>query len=83
MDRDEASVLREVFPGHKSNIHPKEICEIRQMTGETLNEYWERFKKLCASCPHHQISEQLLIQHFYEGLLQMERNMIDAAMVVP
>ena len=49
------------------------------MTGETLHEYWERFKKLCASCPHHQISDQLLIQYYYEGLLPMDRSMIDAA----
>ena len=45
----------------------KEICGVRQHNGESLNKYWERFKKLCASCPHHQISEQLLIQYFYEG----------------
>ena len=43
-----------------------------------LYKYWERFKKLCASYPHHQINEQLLIQYFYEGLLPMDRNMIDA-----
>ena len=36
-------------------------------------------KKLCASCPHHQISEQLFLQYFYEGLGNMERSMIDAA----
>ncbi|RDX93680.1 hypothetical protein CR513_24019, partial [Mucuna pruriens] len=35
----------------------KEICGIRQHTGETLHEYWERFNKLYATCPHHQISE--------------------------
>ncbi|RDX98903.1 hypothetical protein CR513_18118, partial [Mucuna pruriens] len=29
-----------------------------QHTGETLHEYWERFNKLCATCPHHQISDQ-------------------------
>ncbi|RDX89780.1 hypothetical protein CR513_28445, partial [Mucuna pruriens] len=46
---------------------------------ETLHEYWERFNKLCATCPHHQISELLLIQYFYEGLTMMERSMIDAA----
>ena len=34
---------------------------------------------MCASCPHHQISDQLLIQYFYEGLLLSDRNMIDAA----
>ncbi|RDX64269.1 hypothetical protein CR513_57193, partial [Mucuna pruriens] len=57
----------------------KEICGIRQHTGETLHEYWKRFNKLCATCPHYQISEQLLIQYFYEGLSMMDRSMIDAA----
>ena len=49
------------------------------MNGESLHEYRERFNKLCASCPHHQISEQLLIQYFYDGLMPMERSMIDAS----
>jgi hypothetical protein len=52
---------------------------LRQHNGESLHEYWECFNKLCASCPHHQISEQLLIQYFYEGLLPSDRSMIDAA----
>ncbi|RDX98575.1 hypothetical protein CR513_18485, partial [Mucuna pruriens] len=50
-----------------------------QRTGYILHEYWERFNKLCATCPHHQINEQLLIQYFYEGLSMMDRSMIDAA----
>ncbi|XP_057999087.1 uncharacterized protein LOC131177925 [Hevea brasiliensis] len=50
-----------------------------QYNGETLHKYWERFKKLCASCPYHQISDQLLFQYFYEGLLPTDRSMIDAA----
>ena len=57
----------------------KEISGIRQGNGETLYEYWERFKQLCASCPQHQISDQLLIQYFYEGLNLTERNMVYAA----
>ena len=48
------------------------------MNGQTFCEYWERFNKLCASCPQHQITEQLLIQYYYEGLLPMDRNMVDA-----
>lgn len=44
-----------------------------------MHEYWERFKKLCASCPHHQISDQLLIQYFCEGLTSMDKCMVDAA----
>lgn len=31
------------------------------------------------SCPQHHISEQLLIQYFYEGLLHVERNILDIA----
>ncbi|XP_048229526.1 uncharacterized protein LOC125370008 [Ricinus communis] len=71
--------LDKFFPATRAANIRKEICGITQFTGETLYEYWERFKQLCASCPHHQISQQLLIQYFYEGLLPMDRNMIAAA----
>ena len=71
--------LERYFPASKAANIRKKICGIRQYNGETLYEYWERFMKLCASCSHHQISEQLLIQYFYEGLLPMERSMIDTA----
>jgi len=55
------------------------MCGIKQMNGENFVEYWERFNKLCASCPQHQITEQLLTQYFFEGLLPMDRNIVDAA----
>ncbi|RDY13752.1 hypothetical protein CR513_01283, partial [Mucuna pruriens] len=70
--------LDKFFPASRTATIKKGICGIRQHSGETLHEYWERFNKLCATCPHHQISEQLLIQYFYEGLTMMERSMIDA-----
>ena len=71
--------LERYFPSSKATLIRKQICGIQQYGGETLYEYWERFKKLCASCPHHQISEQLLLQYLYEGLVPTERSMIDAA----
>ena len=71
--------LEKYFPASRAANIRKEICGVKQHNGESLYEYWERFKKLCASCPHHQISEQLLIQYFYEGLLPTDRSMIDAA----
>ncbi|RDX96448.1 hypothetical protein CR513_20890, partial [Mucuna pruriens] len=71
--------LEKFFPASRTIAIRKEICGIRQHTGETLHEYWERFNMLCATCPHHQNSEQLLIQYFYEGLIMMDRSMIDAA----
>ncbi|XP_027357509.1 uncharacterized protein LOC113866909 [Abrus precatorius] len=71
--------LEKFFPASRVAAIRKDISGIRQINGETLHEYWERFKKLCASCPHHQISDQLLIQYFYEGLFLIDRSMIDAA----
>ncbi|RDX89163.1 hypothetical protein CR513_29143, partial [Mucuna pruriens] len=71
--------LEKFFPASRTATIRKEICGIREHTGETLHEYWERFNKLFATFPHHQICEQLLIQYFYEGLSMMDRSMIDAA----
>ena len=71
--------LEKLFLASRTAIIKKEISGIRQMQGETLYEYWERFNKLRSTCPNHHINEQLLIQYFYEGLLPMERSMIDAA----
>ncbi|XP_040947966.1 uncharacterized protein [Gossypium hirsutum] len=71
--------LENFFPTSRIGAIRKEICGIKQLVGESLYEYWERFKRLCASCPQHQISEQLLVQYFYEGLTPQDRGMINAA----
>ncbi|KAK8278583.1 hypothetical protein V6Z12_D09G052900 [Gossypium hirsutum] len=71
--------LEKFFPASRIGSIRIEICGIKQLVGESLYEYWERFKRLCASCPQHQISEQLLVQYFYEGLMPQDRGMIDAA----
>ncbi|XP_050878237.1 uncharacterized protein LOC127082059 [Lathyrus oleraceus] len=69
--------LERYFPASRvASIQKK--CGIRQ-GNESLAEYWERFKQLLSSCPQHQITEQLLIQYFYEGLLPMDKNILDAA----
>ena len=51
---------------------------MKQMNGESLYEYWEHFNRLCASFPQHQITYQLLIQYFYEGLLSSDESTVDA-----
>nr|XP_027085044.1 uncharacterized protein LOC113707082 [Coffea arabica] len=71
--------LDKYFSASRAASLRKEICEIKQHPGESLYEYWEWFKKLCRMCPQHQISEQLLMQYFYEGLLFRDRSIIDAA----
>ncbi|KAK8573700.1 hypothetical protein V6N13_009788 [Hibiscus sabdariffa] len=71
--------LDRFFPAAKASEIRRSILGIKQKHEESLYEYWERYKKLCASCPQHGLSEQTLIQYFYEGLLPMEMKMIDAA----
>ncbi|XP_027121945.1 uncharacterized protein [Coffea arabica] len=71
--------LEKFFPSSRAASLRKEICSIKQYSGESLYDFWERFNKLCARCPQHQISEQLLIQYFYEGLQSTDRSIIDAA----
>ncbi|RDY05481.1 hypothetical protein CR513_10678, partial [Mucuna pruriens] len=60
--------LEKFFLATRTMTIKKEIGGIRQHPGETLHEYWERFNKLYATCPHHQIS-----------LTMMDWSMIDAA----
>ncbi|RDY08816.1 hypothetical protein CR513_06920, partial [Mucuna pruriens] len=55
--------LEKLFPASRIATIRKEIYGIRQHSGETLHEYWERFNKICATCPR---------------LMMMERSMIDA-----
>ncbi|XP_073120716.1 uncharacterized protein [Henckelia pumila] len=71
--------LKKYFPASRAANIRKEIYGIKQITGESLHEYRERFKKLCASYPQHQINENLIIQYCYEGLLPHDRSMLDAA----
>ncbi|XP_024986583.1 uncharacterized protein LOC112521826 [Cynara cardunculus var. scolymus] len=71
--------LAKFFSASRVTNLRREICSIKIRDVETLHEYWERFKHLCVSCPQHGISKQLLLQYFYEGLLPMDRKMIDAA----
>ncbi|RDX89497.1 hypothetical protein CR513_28771, partial [Mucuna pruriens] len=71
--------LEKFFPASKTATIRKEICGIRQHFSKTLHEYLQRFNKLCAICPHHQVSELLLVQYFYEGLMMMDRSMINTA----
>ncbi|KAL4332941.1 hypothetical protein GQ457_07G000080 [Hibiscus cannabinus] len=71
--------LDRFFPAAKASEIRRSILGIKQKYEETLHEYWERYKKLCASCPQHGLSEQTLVQYFYEGLLPTEMKIIDAA----
>ncbi|CAN6583725.1 unnamed protein product [Malus baccata var. baccata] len=71
--------LQKFFPTSRIILLRKKISGIQQEEGESFPTYYERFKSLVASCPQHQMKEELLLQYFYEGLLPLERQMLDAS----
>ncbi|CAN6720960.1 unnamed protein product [Malus baccata var. baccata] len=71
--------LEKFFPTSRVILLQKRISGIQQEEGESFPTYYERFKSLVTSCPHHQMKEELLLQYFYEGLLPIERQMLDAS----
>ncbi|KAM2087190.1 hypothetical protein ACFX1R_024647 [Malus domestica] len=71
--------LEKFFPTSRIILLRKKISGIQQDEGESFPTYYEGFKSLVASCPQHQMKEELLLQYFYEGLLPLERQMLDAS----
>ncbi|CAN6547338.1 unnamed protein product [Malus baccata var. baccata] len=71
--------LEKFFPTSRIILLRKKISGIQEEEGESFPTYYERFKSLVASCPQHQMKEELLLQYFYEGLLPLERQMLDAS----
>ncbi|CAN6725396.1 unnamed protein product [Malus baccata var. baccata] len=71
--------LEKFFPTSRIILLRKKISGIQQEEGESFPTYYERFKSLVASCPQHQMKEELLLQYFYQGLLPLERQMLDAS----
>ncbi|CAN6573155.1 unnamed protein product [Malus baccata var. baccata] len=71
--------LEKLFPTSRVILLRKKINGIQQNQRELFPAYYERFKGLVASCPQHQMKEEMLLQHFYEGLLPIERQMLDAS----
>ncbi|CAN6718905.1 unnamed protein product [Malus baccata var. baccata] len=71
--------LEKCFPTSRVILLRNRISGIQQEEGESFPTYYEHFKSLVASCPQHQMKEELLLQYFYEGLLPIERQMLDAS----
>ena len=59
--------IKKYFPTSRVAAIGREICGIEQQDRETLSEYWEKFNKLSASYPQHQIQEHSPVQWHVSG----------------
>ncbi|WP_368855846.1 hypothetical protein, partial [Salmonella enterica] len=71
--------LKKYFPPTKTNLVMKEISSIQQEVDESLSNYWMRFNELVESCPNHKYSEAQLLQYFYHGMCNNDRNHMDSS----
>ncbi|XP_040361822.1 uncharacterized protein LOC121049222 [Rosa chinensis] len=71
--------LEKYFPTSRIIMLRKKISGIQQGQDESYAEYYERFKSLITQCPQHGMKDETLLTCFYDGLIPLERDMLDAA----
>jgi len=71
--------LNRYYPSTLTAKLRKEITGITQESGETLQDYYERFVHLCASCPNHNLDETSLIDQFLQGMNDLDARLLQCA----
>ncbi|KAJ3669667.1 hypothetical protein LUZ60_011617 [Juncus effusus] len=68
--------LKRYFPSTLTAKIRNEITNIQQRGDETLQEYYECFVRLCASCPNHNLNETSLLDQFIQGMNALEARLL-------
>ncbi|XP_044489283.1 uncharacterized protein LOC123213766 [Mangifera indica] len=71
--------LAKYFPSGKTAKLRNKIATFFQRDDESLYEAWERFKDLQRQCPHHGLTDWLVVQTFSNGLSHLLKSILDAA----
>ncbi|XP_058216628.1 uncharacterized protein LOC131327478 [Rhododendron vialii] len=70
--------LSKFFSMSRTTTLRREITDFCQEEHENFYESWERFKDLILKCPPHGFETWRLVQFFYNGLTQSNRNMLES-----
>ena len=76
--KDKAKAWLNSLSPRSTNALSREIANFYQDEQEKFYESWERFKDLILKCPYHGFETWRLVQYFYNGLTQTNRNMIES-----
>jgi len=71
--------LAKFFPPSKTASLRNQITTFTQRDDELLYEAWKNFKDLLRLCPHHGLQKWMIIQTFYNRVIQPVRSTIDSA----
>ncbi|KAJ3674516.1 hypothetical protein LUZ60_005132 [Juncus effusus] len=71
--------LKRYYPETLTAKLRSEITGIQQESGENLQEYYERFTSLCASCPNHNLTETSLLDQFLQGMNDLDARLLQCS----
>nr|GFC06516.1 reverse transcriptase domain-containing protein [Tanacetum cinerariifolium] len=71
--------INQYFPPSKTTYLRNEITNFFQISNETFNEAWERFKDVLRQCPYHGFSELHQLDTFYNALNPNDQDALDSA----
>ncbi|CAM8886469.1 unnamed protein product [Rhodiola kirilowii] len=78
-DQMQRKFMDKYYSHSKAAQTRKELSMLRQGRAETLFDYLKRFRKMEESCPNHGIPQRMLLEYFMDGMVLMERRMLDAS----
>ncbi|OMO94318.1 Retrotransposon gag protein [Corchorus capsularis] len=70
------------MPAQISKVRQR-IASFQQRKDEKFYQAWDRFKMLCVNCPHHGITQHILITYFYQGLGVDDQILVDNINDIP
>ncbi|KAJ3674542.1 hypothetical protein LUZ60_005158 [Juncus effusus] len=71
--------LKRYYPETLTIKLRSEITGIQQESGENLQEYYERFTRLCASCPNHNLTETSILDQFLQGMNDLDARLLQCS----
>ncbi|KAG6421630.1 hypothetical protein SASPL_118187 [Salvia splendens] len=71
--------LNQFFPAIRANALRREIREVTQEYGESLNKYWHRYRSLLDACPNHNLSEVEIYSRFYDGMDAKSNDLVNSS----
>ena len=73
----QAEFLKKFFSAHKTNNLKRQIYTFAAHDNERFYQCWERFMETINACPHHGFDTWMLVNHFYGGMSQAMKQLLE------
>ena len=73
----QAEFLKKFFSTHKTNSLKRQIYTFAAYDNEKFYQCWERYLETITSCPHHGFDTWMLVNHFYDGMSPVMKQLLE------